>query len=75
MTEDQQVILDEKFLKLVESGGSAGVLQSKAWNELGVDSRGGARLAIKFERRSLIRRKRALSQGRWTWKLIRVFPS
>jgi predicted DNA-binding transcriptional regulator len=69
--EDEDVLFDltSKVYKLVVEHGSEGVLQSELWKELVLTSRDGSRLAIRLERRGMIRREKVLDGGRWTYKL------
>lgn len=68
--EEQQILdLTSKVYKLVVEHGKDGVLQSLLWKELGLTSRDGSRLAIRLERRGMIRRDKVLDEGRWTYKL------
>jgi len=69
--EDEDVLFDltSKVYKLVVEHGSDGVLQSELWKELVLTSRDGSRLAIRLERRGMIRREKVLDDGRWTYKL------
>jgi predicted DNA-binding transcriptional regulator len=61
--------LTSKVYKLVVEHGKDGVLQSELWKELTLTSRDGSRLAIRLERRGMIRRDKLLEAGRWTYKL------
>lgn len=47
-----------------------GILQSELWHRLGISSREGSRLAIKLEKKGIVRRERVLANERWTLKLI-----
>ena len=69
--EEEDVLFDltSKVYKLVVEHGSDGVLQSELWKELVLTSRDGSRLAIRLERRGMIRREKVLDGGRWTYKL------
>jgi len=69
--EDEDVLFDltSKVYKLVVEHGSDGVLQSELWKGLVLTSRDGSRLAIRLERRGMIRREKVLDGGRWTYKL------
>jgi DNA-binding MarR family transcriptional regulator len=69
--EEEDVLFDltSKVYKLVVEHGSEGVLQSELWKELVLTSRDGSRLAIRLERRGMIRREKVLDGGRWTYKL------
>lgn len=50
--------------------GADGILQCDLWRELDASSREGSRIALKLERKGLINRERALSKGRWTYRLF-----
>ncbi len=67
--DDALLDLTSKVYKLVVEHGSNGVLQSELWKELTLTSRDGSRLAIRLERRGMIRREKVLEDGRWTYKL------
>lgn len=71
VSKEEVMLLDltSKVYKLVVEHGSAGVLQSELWKELTLTSRDGSRLAIRLERRGMIRRDKLLEGGRWTYKL------
>jgi DNA-binding Lrp family transcriptional regulator len=56
--------------KAILEGGSEGITQSDAWKKLNLTSREGSRIAIRLERRGLIRRERVVKDGRWTYVLI-----
>lgn len=62
--------LEKTALKLIIDRGDAGILQSEMWKELGVTSREGSRLALKFEEKGVIERRKVLHNGRWTYKLF-----
>ena len=68
-TEEELVDLTSRVYKLVVERGGDGVLQSEIWKELGLTSRDGSRLAIRLEKRGMIRRVKVLDDGRWTYKL------
>jgi len=57
-------------LRMIIEAGEEGIFQSELWKRLGINSREGSRLSLRFERRGLIRRERALYKGRWTYRLI-----
>jgi len=61
--------LEQKALRLIVNAGSKGMLQSKLWRKLSASSREGSRIAIKLEKKGLIRRERELYAGRWTFRL------
>jgi predicted DNA-binding transcriptional regulator len=68
-TEEELVDLTSRVYKLVVERGKDGVLQSEIWKELSLTSRDGSRLAIRLEKRGMIRRVKVLDDGRWTYKL------
>ncbi len=67
--EDDLLDLTSKVYKHVVEHGADGVLQSELWKELTLTSRDGSRLAIRLERRGMVRRDKILDGGRWTYKL------
>lgn len=71
VTKEEEILLDltSKVYKLVVEHGKNGVLQSELWKDLTLTSRDGSRLAIRLERRGMIRRDKLLDGGRWTYKL------
>ncbi len=62
--------LEERALKLLIQHGDAGLLQSELWRMLGVTSRDGSRVAIKLERKGLVRRIKEFANDRWTMRLV-----
>ena len=64
--------LTSKVFRIVAENGKDGILQSELWKELSLTSRDGSRLAIRLERRSLIKREKVLENGRWTYKLVAI---
>ena len=62
--------LERKALSLVFEAGSEGLLQSNMWKGLGVTSREGSRLALTFEEKGVVERRKFLHNGRWTYKLF-----
>ncbi len=72
LNEAQIEDLTGKVFRTIISNGKDGILQSELWKELDLTSRDGSRLAIRLERRSLIRREKILESGRWTYKLYAV---
>jgi len=62
--------LERMALSLVLEAGEEGILQSDMWKSLGVTSREGSRLAIKFEEKGAVERRKVLHKGRWTYKLF-----
>jgi hypothetical protein len=59
----------DKIFKVITSNGKDGILQSKLWKDLEIDSKNGSKLAIYLEKCSLIKREKILENGRWTFKL------
>ena len=55
--------------KVVVEHAEGGVLQSSLWKELDVSSRDGSRLAIRSERKGMIKPEQRLDAGRWTYIL------
>jgi hypothetical protein len=70
LNEAQIKDLTGKVFRTIVSNGKGGILQSELWKELELTSRDGSRVAIRLERRALIRRERMLEKGRWTYKLF-----
>jgi predicted DNA-binding transcriptional regulator len=68
-SEEELVDLTSRVYKLVVERGKDGVLQSEIWKELGLTSRDGSRLAIRLEKRGMIKRVKVLDDGRSTYKL------
>jgi len=62
--------LTGKVFRTIVGNGKGGILQSELWKELDLTSRDGSRVAIRLEKRSLIRREKMLENGRWTYKLF-----
>lgn len=61
-----------KSFRIIIDNGKDGILQSKLWKELELNSRDGSRVAIRLEKRSLIKRQKILQNGRWTYKLFAI---
>ena len=61
--------LEYRALQIVINKGEEGILQSDLWRDLKASSREGSRIALKLERKGLIRREKELYQGRWTYRL------
>lgn len=61
--------LTTRVCNIVVEHGDNGILQSDLWKKLKLTSRDGSRLALKLERRSIIKREKILENGRWTYKL------
>lgn len=64
--------LTGRVFRTIISNGKDGILQSELWKELDLTSRDGSRVAIRLEKRSLIRREKILESGRWTYKLFAI---
>jgi len=61
--------LTTRVCNIVAEHGDNGILQSELWKKLKLTSRDGSRLALKLERRRIIKREKVLENGRWTYKL------
>ena len=72
LNESQIEDLAGKVFRTIISNGKDGILQSELWKELDLTSRDGSRVAIRLEKRALIRREKMLENGRWTYKLFAV---
>jgi len=62
--------LESRALRILVEAGNDGILQSVLWKKLELSSKEGSRLALRFERRGLIERKKVLHDGRWTYRLF-----
>lgn len=62
--------LEGKSLKIITNNGRDGIIQSKLWKELDLNSREGSRVAITLEKRSLIKRVKFFENGRWSYRLL-----
>jgi hypothetical protein len=62
--------LDQDALRLIIEAGEEGILQSEMWKKLNATSREGSRLALKFEEKGVVERRKVLHEGRWTYKLF-----
>ena len=54
---------------MVVEHGKDGVLQNDLWKSLKLTSRDGSRIAIRLEKRGMVKRKKMLDGGRWTYRL------
>ena len=72
LNEAQIEDLTGKVFRTIISNGKDGILQSELWKELDLTSRDGSRVAIRLEKKALIRREKMLENGRWTYKLFAV---
>jgi DNA-binding Lrp family transcriptional regulator len=61
--------LEHRALQIIIASGKQGILQCDLWRALGASSREGSRIALKLERKGLIRRDQELYDGRWTYRL------
>ncbi|MGI0082727.1 MAG: transcriptional regulator [Nitrosopumilaceae archaeon] len=61
--------LTTRACNIVAERADEGILQSDLWKKLKLTSRDGSRLALKLERRNIIKREKVLENGRWTYKL------
>lgn len=62
--------LERAALQLILEADAEGILQSEMWKTLGVTSREGSRLALKFEEKGVVERRKVLHGRRWTYKLF-----
>jgi len=62
--------LEQRAQKIILESGDDGIMQSELWKKLGVSSREGSRLALKFEEKGTIERRKILHEGRWSYKLF-----
>ena len=62
--------LDHEALQLIIEAGEEGILQSEMWKKLNATSREGSRIALKFEEKGVVERRKVLHEGRWTYKLF-----
>jgi DNA-binding Lrp family transcriptional regulator len=61
--------LTTRVCNIVAERGEDGMFQSELWKKLKLTSRDGSRLALKLERRGIVKREKVLENGRWTYKL------
>jgi DNA-binding Lrp family transcriptional regulator len=61
--------LTTRVCNIVAERGEDGMFQSELWKKLKLTSRDGSRLALKLERRNIVKREKVLENGRWTYKL------
>ena len=61
--------LTTRVCNIVAERGEEGMFQSELWKKLKLTSRDGSRLALKLERRGIVKREKILENGRWTYKL------
>ncbi|MGD0330171.1 MAG: transcriptional regulator [Nitrososphaeria archaeon] len=70
--DEEELDLTSRTYKAIVEHGMEGILQSQLWKELSLTSRDGSRLAIRLEKRGMIRRERVLENGRWTYRLFPI---
>jgi len=71
MKEEKKIVdLTSEMYKLILEKGEEGILQSELWKKIGLTSRDGSRIAIRLEKRGMIKREKVLDHGRWTYRLI-----
>ncbi|MHA1315641.1 MAG: helix-turn-helix transcriptional regulator [Candidatus Helarchaeota archaeon] len=61
--------VERNALELVKQAGPKGILQSELWRHLGLNSREGSRVALRLEKKGMVRRNKELNGGRWTYRL------
>lgn len=71
-SEEEELDLTSRTYKAIVEHGMEGILQSQLWKELNLTSRDGSRLAIRLEKRGMIRREKVLENGRWTYRLYPI---
>ena len=71
-SEEEELDLTSRTYKAIVEHGMQGILQSQLWKELNLTSRDGSRLAIRLEKRGMIRREKVLENGRWTYRLYPI---
>lgn len=62
--------LEERAIKLLLKHQEKGLLQSELWRKLGVTSREGSRIAIRLERKGMVKRVKEFAKDRWTRRLV-----
>ncbi|MEM1655324.1 MAG: hypothetical protein QW330_03215 [Nitrososphaerota archaeon] len=62
--------LEEKAIALLLKHQDKGLLQSELWHKLGVTSREGSRIAIRLEKKGMVKRVREFAKDRWTRRLV-----
>jgi hypothetical protein len=55
--------LEQRALKIIFEAGEGGIMQSDLWKGLGVSSREGSRLALRFEEKGSVERRKVLAEG------------
>lgn len=72
LSEEEELDITSRVYKMVVEHGKEGVLQSELWKKLKLTSRDGSRLAIRLEKRGMVKRERVLDGGRWTYRLTPI---
>ncbi|MEM0452544.1 MAG: Lrp/AsnC family transcriptional regulator [Nitrososphaerota archaeon] len=62
--------LEKRAIKLLLKYEDKGLLQSELWHKLGVTSREGSRIAIKLEKKGIVKRVKEFAKDRWTRRLV-----
>jgi len=62
--------LERRALQIIMNSREEGILQSELWRDLNASSREGSRISIKLEKKGLIKRRKELANGRWTYRLF-----
>ena len=62
--------LEERAIKLLLKHQDKGLLQSELWHALGVTSREGSRIAIRLEKKGMVKRVKEFAKDRWTRRLV-----
>jgi hypothetical protein len=62
--------LEEKAIALLLKYQDKGLLQSELWHKLGVTSREGSRIAIRLEKKGMVKRVKEFAKDRWTRRLV-----
>jgi hypothetical protein len=62
--------LEEKAIALLLKYQDKGLLQSELWHKLGVTSREGSRIAIRLEKKGMVKRVKEFARDRWTRRLV-----
>ena len=66
--------LEEEAIKLLLKHQEKGLLQSELWHKLGVTSREGSRIAIRLEKKGMVKRVKEFAKDRWTRRLVPLIP-
>jgi hypothetical protein len=64
--------IEKLALQMINESEDQGILQSDLWKLIGVSSREGSRIAIRLEKKKLIRREKEYHSKRWTYRLYPV---